>query len=97
MCIKNLLIYGGSGAQYQEQELTKTSNKTELCPIGVYFNFAKHSREPYRKMGRFSKILIGSTGKIEQTKFILFDASRLLADKTGEEAHEPSDAILLVG
>ena len=21
------------------------------CPIGVYFNFARHTREPYRKMG----------------------------------------------
>ena len=23
----------------------------EPCPIGVYFNFARHTREPYRKMG----------------------------------------------
>ena len=24
---------------------------TEACPIGVYFNFARHTREPYRKIG----------------------------------------------
>ena len=24
---------------------------SEPCPIGVYLNFARHTREPYRKMG----------------------------------------------
>ena len=35
--------------------------------------------------------------KIKQTKFILFVASRLVAGKIGDEAHEQLDAMLLVG
>ena len=31
--------------------VSERRNYSEPCPIGVYFNFARHTREPYRKMG----------------------------------------------
>ena len=35
----------------QACEICVANGKDEPCLIGVYFNFARHTREPYRKMG----------------------------------------------
>ena len=84
------------------------SRLSEPCPIDICFNFARHTRRPYRKIespifhvwGLTNDQLISfasRTGKIYQTLFILFAASCLVADKIGEDAHKQSDANLLVG
>ena len=82
--------------------LELSTSAAEPCPIGVYLNFARHTRGPRRKMESSighvwwltndQAISFASrTGKIYQTKLISFAASCSVAGKTREAARATLD------